>query len=287
MSSKLSVRAVCDAVLTRAASVADEFKATAVVCPWSLTQRKDLHAWLILDPGWFETYPASLAVRHARWALLANTFSLPIPKLSVVLQRSSEQGDSLMPEFPERFSPATTRLRELMATKLGPVRRIDATIPLGEASTVECWLRLNQAGAIGLIDWCTWLIGESVSEVNYQNSPVGPHLEFCYHHRDSNTDRLARVVIRFVATGTQSRRVECERGRAVIAGPTQITWEAGHARSEETLSHERSPYEIFVDQFCRRALGGLLPVPTAKNALQAVAIFQQATDLVNRDGRTN
>src|SRR5579871_3490224 len=71
LSAKLCVRAVYDSVEIRAAAVAEEFQAMPVCSPWLLAQRKDLHAWLILDPGWLNTYPAELSVRAGRPALFA------------------------------------------------------------------------------------------------------------------------------------------------------------------------------------------------------------------------
>ena len=154
LSSKIRVKAICDPVHMRAVAVAEEFRAAAVMSPWELAQHRDLHAWLILDPGWFGTYPAALAVRGSRPALLANVFSHYLPQLVTVLRESLECGESLMPEFPARFMPSTTRLRELMATKLGAVQKIEIQIvrsPGGSPTTTE-WLHGRQAEVAGLFD---------------------------------------------------------------------------------------------------------------------------------------
>ena len=281
LSAKLSVRAVCDSVQARAAAVADEFEATPVSCPWLLTQRQDCHAWLILDPGWFGTYPADLAVRNGRPALFANMFSSSIPGLIPILQRSLETGETLMPEFPRRCTPATNRLRELMATKLGSVRRIEVSVPLAatDSTAVAHWLHHEQADVIGLLDWCAWLIGDTNPQVTFHATTAGaadarfdlnyPSVTVC--------PEGARVTIRMHPGGDAIRHhIECDRGSATIDGPTQISWQTNEERAEETLSHERSPHEIILDQFCRRALGGLVPVPAAHNALQAIATIQLA-----------
>lgn len=276
LSSKLSVRAVCDSVLLRAASVADEFEATAVSCPWQLTQRTDLHAWLILDPGWYHTYPAELAVHHARPALYANTFAPPLDDLARIMKRSLERGETLMPEFPQRFTPATTRLRELIATRLGPVRRVEITIPrTAEFTSVDCWLTDNQESFIGLLDWCSCLVGSACDSVTVIPGS-SPKIELSFRPRTATVGNPAVVCMSFEDAGEGNivRRVECERGNVVINSPTQIAWQADDASGDETLGHERSPHEIILDQFCRRALGGLVPVPTVGDALQAIATAQ-------------
>ena len=117
LSSKICVRAVCDAVHVRAAAVASEFRAATISSPWQLSQRRDIKAWLILDPGWLGIYPAELAVWCGRPALFANCFGSEPQRLSELFASASERGESLLAEFPQRFLPATTRLRELIATR--------------------------------------------------------------------------------------------------------------------------------------------------------------------------
>lgn len=290
LSAKLRVQAVCDSVLVRAATVADELDAACAPSPWSLTRRADLHAWLILDPGWFDAYPAALAVRRRCPALLANTFSMSNPALVRILEQSLELSEPLMPEFPQRFTPATTRLRELMATKLGPARRIEVIVPAPgipaqapQPATVAAWLCENQADVIGMIDWCTWLIGDQSTGVRFCFTPQLATLELDF---PSRAERQPGVTIRFEAGATAERRVECDRGVAVIQDPNRIVWRTGEAARAESFSHERSPYEIIVDQFCRRALGGLVPVPSARDALHALAMYQLALKSVTRNPST-
>lgn len=281
LSTKICVRAVCDSVLSRAASVADEFQASPVDSPWLLTQRTDLHAWLILDPGWFSLYPAALAVENERPALFANSFSSSLEKTENLFQRSQQLGESLMPEFPQRFSPATTRLRELMATKLGRVRRIELVIPTAPGDSPLDWLMTNLSVMVGIFDWCAWLIGAPVSDISFHQSSSGPQLELSFQRRSPKPD-TALATLRFSDTdGTITRIIDCERGSATSSGPTQICWQSGEAQGVETFSHERSPYEIILDQFCRRALGGLVPVPTYHDALQAIANTRRAIACMN------
>ena len=283
LSSKLSVRTVCDSVHMRAAAVADEYEATAVSCPWLLTQRKDLHAWLILDPVWFDIYPAALSVRHGCPALFANTFSSSIPSLTPILRRSLEQGETLMPEFPQRFMPATTRLRELMATKLGRVRRIEISIPLSvpDSAAVTRWLHENHAEFIGLLDWCGCLIDDSSSHVTFRTTSTGSQFDLRFPVRASDPQDVPEVTILFDNSGEFRRHIFCDRGSAVISSPTQIAWKTKTEHADESLSHERSPYEIILDQFCRRALGGLVPVPTLNHALQAITTYRLALQAIS------
>lgn len=283
LSSKLSVKAICDSVQMRAAVVADEFEATPISCPWYLTQRKDLHAWLIFDPGWFESYPAHLAVQHGRPALFANTFSAAVPRLQQVLQAAADGGETLMPEFPQRFTPATTRLRELIVTKFGATQRIDVTVPLPGTSN-DCiaeWLDECRSEAIGLFDWCSCLIGTSCSEIQFETTDTGPQFRLIFPKRAGQAEAQT-AVIRFTKAGPACRQIQCERGSASVTNGIQISWQSTEGSGDETLSNERSPYEIILDQFCRRALGGLVPVPTVHDALKAIDALQMAKTAIGR-----
>jgi hypothetical protein len=261
----------------RAETVAEELQAEIAICPWCLTQRADLHAWLILDPGWYDIYPAALATRQGRPALVANTFAAPIPDLVPILHQSEELGSSLMPEFPRRFAATTTRLRELMATRLGPARWLELVQPVAstDSASIAQWIRDNTAEVISLVDWSNWLMGSAVTGVTF--TPTGGRLELAFR-----TTAQASVVIRFDSAAEWSCRVDCERGEVVIHSPTRLTWRTADGGGDETLSHERSPHEMILDQFCRRALGGLVPVPTARNALAAIATCQQALEAATR-----
>lgn len=274
LSSRLCVKAVCDSVALRATAVAEEFQATAVSCPWLLTQRKDLDAWLILDPGWFGPYPARLAVEHRRAALLANPFSAPVSVLVPLLHQARDRDEMLVLEFAQRFTPATTRLRELIATRLGRIRTIEITVDRpGTSESIRGWLLECASEVVELFDWSSCLAGGGIPRVELTSGS----LQLSFPERNGFG---VRVSIRFAAEGPAVRAVECESGRATLTGPAQISWQVtGGGCQEEVLCHERSPHEIVLDQFCRRALGGLVPVPSIHDAFRSLDAVQAAARL--------
>jgi predicted dehydrogenase len=295
MSSKLCVRAVCDAVHARAAAVAEEFRAEMILSPWQLAQRSDLKAWLIIDPGWFGTYPAEVAVRFGRAALFVNSFAADLSRLARLYGQGIERGETLMAAFPQRFAPATTRMRELIATKLGPVRKIEVRVPAPSsrpADLITC-LCENQAEYIGLFDWCACLIQRPIRSVHWnfgqpgcilrldsvaQFEPagvLGPSAEIMPFH--AATEKLQEC----------ERRIVCERGSATIVNSQRIVWKTESEQADESLVNERSPFEIVIDQFCRRALGGLVPVPTLSDALRAIAVMQAVLEPLHTNRQLN
>lgn len=286
LSSKLRVQAVCDAVHVRAAAVAAEFHAATISSPWQLSQRRDIKAWLILDPGWLGIYPAELAVWCGRPALFTNCFGSDPQRLTELFGHAIERGETLLAEFPQRFLPATTRLRELIATKLGPVRRITLQVPMpstGKTAALK-WLAEQQADCVGLLDWCACLIGLPAASVEFDSNAGRSRLQLTYAAQPADTPRDAprsEIVLAqdLKQAGVEPCRwIECERGSATIANSTSITWQTETEQADESLTNERSPFEIVLDQFCRRALGGLLPVPTLIDAVRSLAIVQAATE---------
>ncbi len=284
LNSKLTLRAVCDPVHVRAASVASEFRAATYSSPWKLFQRRDIQAWLICDTGWFGSYPAELAVRFNQPALFTNCFSHDSQSLVRLLTQSINCGETLIAEFPNRFAPATTRIRELVATKLGRVNRIEVDVPVSSLGETELlsWLNAGRAYSLGLLDWCTCLIGQPAIEVNWSMGRGDPELRLCFAPQPADSNAAPpSVSLRFInASGTHfsphSRRIECERGIATSINPNHIAWQTETDHAVESLTHERSPFVILLDQFCRRAAGGLIPAPSLADALNGLALVEAA-----------
>lgn len=278
LQNRLRIRLVYDPVEARARSVAGEMGAEVAGSLQQILNRHSLQGLLILDPGWCGPGILSLVARSGKPAYLAHPLlkhdfalrqvlngSFP-PELST--HHTNKADDQLMPELGLRFTPASCRLRELMATKLGPVRQIlidgDLTGGLHEVAS--------------LVDWCTHIMGQP---------PTGParaaasgslmkSIEFefpsCQRSPTSSSSALrqAKLQHRLPSDSRIRIEVECERGHASLPGPTRIAWRTASDSADESLAHERTEIEILIDQFCRRALGGLNPVGRLSEFVRAI-----------------
>lgn len=56
-----------------------------------------------------------------------------------------------------------------------------------------------------------------------------------------------------------------------MLGPTTVEWTADGKQQSEELTAERTETEVLLDHFCRRAVGGLIPVPTLEDLMRAKA----------------
>jgi hypothetical protein len=161
-------------------------------------------------------------------------------------------------------------LRELIATKLGAVRRIE----------VDCALKNGLPSTALLIDWCADIMGQkpvSWTRTSTNDSLAIPSstvaLEFS---GGKSSDRMRDAIIRqhVELRDTYQIQVDCEHGQATVAGRVHIAWTNSSSSREETLTGERSEIEIMIDQFCRRTAGGLNPVGRLSEYLMALDIAE-------------
>ncbi len=77
---------------------------------------------MLLDGDWFGTLPIQAACEFGK-AIYCGTEVDFEPTVAHELRKQVEQsGVAFMAEFPRRFAPATLRLKELIATRLGRPR---------------------------------------------------------------------------------------------------------------------------------------------------------------------
>ena len=70
-----------------------------------------------------------------------------------------------MAEFPRRQAPATLRLKELIATSLGPPRLLfcHRRLPVVEPRTTRCRPSAKPSATrdlVELVDWCRYVVGK-------------------------------------------------------------------------------------------------------------------------------
>lgn len=166
-----------------------------------------------------------------------------------LLPQVEEAGGIVCPDLSWRYTPATLRLRELVATRLGPCRTIDVEVP--ELSSE--WLR-------AACDWSLLVSGA-------RGEPQGHRAGGAVHLELGKTDVRISPVERPAEEETPAPprplwRIECERGRAVLTGETEITWQTEEDSHTEHLRDERSRLDVNLDLFFRRVAGGLIPTPS-------------------------
>jgi len=153
-------------VAERASAVAKEFDADAVGGFRAIVERDDIDAVLALAPEWYGPLPI-LAACDAGKAIYTSAALDVTPNEALELrQRIEGSGVAFMAELPRRHSPATVRLKELIATRLGRPQILfcHERLPIEEQSSAQrrgdhcplAWRTMME-----LADWCCYLVNDT------------------------------------------------------------------------------------------------------------------------------
>jgi predicted dehydrogenase len=265
----------------------------------ALLEREDVRALLVLDAAWYSGVPAQFACQVGKPAYLAGPLTRRLPVADHLLIRAARTGVTLMPDFGHRYTPATSRLRELTATRLGRPLSIlvDMEFPTYQPGGAETAPGVREALAAA-IDWCSNLVGTAAGVLRAEfstsrepgagNGLTELHVEF---RRPAAGGESAVACIRLGAPGSPTTtppgadaaagmraRVLCATGSAWLQGPQQIAWQAEGETVTESLVGDRPDVEVMLDHFSRRVVGGLIPVPTLEDLYRACQLVDVALD---------
>jgi predicted dehydrogenase len=303
---RIRVRAIYDGVSNRAQLAASDLEADVMLGVQSLIARPDVRAVLLLDPLWYGYVPLQFACKHGKPAYIAGGLGETLEPLLQLQSQVDQSGIDLVPEFSRRYTPATARLRELMATSLGRPRGIKIradfpepfdVVPVPGRDTEVDFL-------VGLIDWCRYLVGTppcTISSLAADPAWESPSangdrsLNIAFSGSASDGE-LASASILFSkhdkqgsSPGNETRslryEVQCANGTATGESLSELVWESAGNVHVESLASERSDVEVMLDHFCRRVVGGLIPVPKIEDVSRALTLLQAANDSHRQGGR--
>ncbi len=119
LSDRFEVRAFCDPVAHRAAEIAQRWPARTCDGFRALASSADIDALLLLSARWYGALPILAACQAGKAIYCSAALDLDTSAADEVRTRVREAGVAFMAEFPCRLAPATLRLKELIATRLG------------------------------------------------------------------------------------------------------------------------------------------------------------------------
>lgn len=291
MRGRIRVQAVWNPVSAVAEQVAADWNCDAAMGLVALLQRRDVRAVLILDPGWGGAVPVKLACREGKHVFLAAQLGQAEGSWRVLHELASEHETTVMPDLGLRYTPATSRLKELIATRLGRPHQLTVESRFHGAVESNGLAMSRAAGAmpLSLIDWCGHLAGtapESISGEEF-GTTAGPEnfRELTIRYKRSAAggagiqakihpafELPGQTVSEHPAAGFRAE-VICAHGRAVLAGSTEIAWETSSHREAESLTSERTDVEVMLDHFSRRVVGGLVPVPSLDDLCRSGRLY--------------
>lgn len=308
LSTRFEIRAVFDQVSHRAKRAADEFGACAVEGYRSLICRPDIDAVLVLDRQWNGMLPVLAACDANRAIYCAAPWEVELDAARRLRDRIDSAGVAFVTEFDRRYTPATLRLKELIATTLGPPRMLfcHQRLPTEECLSQDHRGSSSQAawsGLVTLVDWCFYVVNEaplSVVGVGHQpQAKPGPmdyemmNLEFAAT-RDGASGAIAQISCgRYVSPRWPEAltfrtpaplQVVCANGIAFVDLPATVTWFDEAGRHTDSLESERPAGEQMLAQFHREVTSLVRNTRSLDDTYRAVAIVALARES-QREGR--
>lgn len=301
LADRFEVRAVCEQVSHRAHRAAAELNAVAADGFRVMASRDDVDALLYLADQWYGPTPILAACDAGKAIYSAASLPGPRGEIDHLLARVEQSGIAFMAELSRRHAPATVRLKELIATRLGLPRMVfchqRVPHPPDESREQAEYVRRN---LIEMIDWCCYVIDRppsSVVSVRHATSERQAASDYQMMSLDFSSDAMPGTgPLAQISSGQYipasweeaigfrppaALQVACERGIAFIDLPAGLVWFDDAGRHQESLENERPVDESMLLQFHRatislvRRIGGLGDMVRALRILEAAAVSQE------------
>ncbi|MDA0833340.1 MAG: Gfo/Idh/MocA family oxidoreductase [Planctomycetota bacterium] len=292
---RISVRAVYNCVTNRAEQIASELGANVVQGVRSLMERSDIQAVLWIDPAWHGIYPLQAALSYGKPIFLGGSIQAPLADWQALYATVQSQGLTVIPELGRRYTPATSRLHELMATQLGKAQHISIQLASSRQISDETpHGDIDNDLLMNLMDWCRYVMRarpaqlRHVTAMEQGGSEWTSTIEIVFHQR-TFTASPPVAELTFVNSGVEPSEeskvktaepvrieIRCEQGRATIIDPVTIVWQTNSSPVTECLQSERTELEVMFDLFCRRVVGGLIPVADLGDICRSLYMVEAA-----------
>lgn len=273
---RFELRGVYSSVMALADSVAREFGARTFDGYRSMIARDDIDAVMMLEGDWYGLAPLLAACEYGKAIYCGSEVAFD-PDNAAHLKRSVEEsGVAFMAEFPRRFAPATLRLKELIATRLGRPKllfchRRLATESADHRRNVRSISVRADRELVELIDWCRFIAGcdpRSIQAIGHP-APRGPAGELDYQVLSLDLSQpdaepfttLAQISCGAYMPSTWAEAITfrppaavqvcCENGLAFVDLPSTLIWFDAAGRHQESLDTELSVGQQLLSQFHR------------------------------------
>lgn len=297
LSSRFSVRAVCDPVAHRAAQAAEEFGARPIDGFWALASCDDVEAILMLSGRWFGALPLVAACECGKAIYCGASVDLVETAATSLRDRVRRSGVAFMAEFPFRLAPATIRLKELIATRLGRPRLLfcnerHAASKANGASVGEQPASTSRR-LIEMADWCRYVAGIEPTSVQCATSgrqSADACEDYTLVSLEFESEEAPPVLAQIACGGyvpagwseaaafrrPADLQVVCERGIAFVDLPGTVTWFDDAGQHTEHLQDEHPIGERLLLEFHRNVSSLVLRSSSLDDAFRALQVVLAA-----------
>jgi predicted dehydrogenase len=273
---RFEVRAVWDQVERRAAWEARRLRCAAAAGPTALLQSPDVDVLLLLDPQWFRLWPLEVACRLGKPVFCAASLKDDAAHADALRGQVQDSRLPVMMALAPRVAPATARLRELLATELGPARVLVCHEVIPHPPPLSPGENGERAGpGIASVDWCLSLLGDPPVRV-VAAAEVAPG--FASLVLGFAGDRVAQVTRWRAPQASPVLRlhVAAERGSATVVLPGRVWWSGAQGQHLQVLREPRSLARLLLERFHQAATQGQAPEPDFHDAYRALGWLRAA-----------
>ncbi len=309
LSDRFEVKAICCEVAERSKQVAKEFGAMPMDGFRAIVERDDIDAVLALSPDWYGPLPILAACEAGKAVYSSAALDVSENQALEIRQRIEKSGVAFMAELPRRHAPATIRLKELIATRLGPPRLLfcherkpreaqSNSLRRGEYCPLA-WRNLME-----LVDWCRYLVNSdpesvisSIHEQHDQSTDVfyqmvsltfPPHTTSEHNGAMPSSRPQAQLSIGHYIPERwpdalsfkrpASVQICCENGMAFVDLPSSLIWFDDGGQHNESLDAERAVGEQMLDRFHRAVTSLIRKTTDPEDAYRAMKIVVSANE---------
>ncbi|MGI9472999.1 MAG: Gfo/Idh/MocA family protein [Rubripirellula sp.] len=289
---RFDVRAVYSPVAKLAENSASEFQADAVDGYRTLVGRCDIDAVMVLQRSWLGWLPMLAASEAGKAIYWAGDLDFDPESDQHVRATIEQSGVAFMAEFPRRFAPATLRLKELIATRLGAPQLIfchHRAAPIDRPPSKPP--TVGRSEFVELIDWCRYVVDREPTHITSSAHQLNNETDYRSLSLDFPAAGECPAVTAQISCGNyiqpswhealgfrppSAMQICCERGVAFIDLPATLVWFDDAGRHLESLETELPVGEQLLAQFHRSVTSLLRNMSDLNDAYRAAAIFAAA-----------
>ena len=304
LADRFEVRAFCDPIAHRAAEIAQRWPARTCDGFRALAFSGDIDAVLLLSARWYGALPILAACDAGKAIYCSAALDLETHQADEVRRRVREAGVAFMAEFPCRLAPATLRLKELMATRLGPPRLLFCNRRFTARAENSRTYTSDMRQLTEMVDWCRDVVGGEPSSVvgaAHASAPLG-----CAERHEAAPKDYLVMTLDFsppgeIGTGPVAQiacgsyvapqwheaaafrrpadlQVVCQRGIAFLDLPHTLVWFDEAGQHSELLDHDRPVGEQLFLHFHRQVSSLVLKTASLEDAYRALATVNKAQE---------
>ena len=299
MRDRFQVVGIYHSVPVLAETVAREFEAKAFSSFRAIMESPSLDAVLVLEEDWYKAMPLFAACDYGKAVFCGSDLTLDHDSVLLIQNQVQSSGVAFMTEFPRRFAPATLRLKELIATRLGRPRLLFCHRRLAretkESRGGKTLDARSQRELIELVDWCNYIVAEpptwiqAIRHTSIQLPGSADYQILSLGFGDPEND--PKAILAQISCGAYipevwpeaiayrppaAIQVCCEKGLAFIDLPSTLVWFDDAGRHQETLETELPVGQQLLGQFHRSVTSLIRKTSDLEDTCRAMRILELA-----------